>query len=148
MPTIHVFNGPNLNLLGQREPDIYGLDTLAGIESRCRGIATAAGIDLDFRQTNHEGQMVDWLQEVRLLSSGLAINPAAFTYAGYAVVDALRMLECPVIEVHLSNIHRREAAWRAQSIITQVVTGVISGLGAAGYELAVRHLVAAAEKRR
>jgi 3-dehydroquinate dehydratase II len=138
---IYVFNGPNLNLLGEREPHIYGHDTLRDIERRCRALTDAAGLELDFQQTNHEGVMIEGIQQARLDAAGVAINPAAFTYAAYGVLDALKMLDCPVIEVHISNIHRREAEWRSRSIITQVVTGTIAGLGANGYELALRHLI-------
>jgi 3-dehydroquinate dehydratase-2 len=138
---IYVFNGPNLNLLGQREPEIYGHDTLAQVEARCHNLTDARGIALDFRQTNAEHVMVDWLQEARVGAVGIVLNPAAFTYAGYPVLDAIKMVDCPVIEVHISNIHRREAEWRSKSIMTQVVTGTIAGLGAHGYELAVQHLL-------
>jgi 3-dehydroquinate dehydratase-2 len=143
---IHVLNGPNLNLLGVREPAIYGSDTLADVERACREVAEAAGFELVFRQTNAEHQMVDWLQEARVGAAGVVINPAAFTYAAYGVLDAIKMVECPVVEVHISNIHRREAEWRSKSILTQVATGIISGLGTHGYVLAVRHLVALAQR--
>ena len=139
--TIHVFNGPNLNLLGEREPAIYGHDTLADVEALCRAEADAAGYALDFRQTNAEHEMVDWIQAARKGAAGIVINPAAFTYAAYPVLDALKLVDCPVVEVHISNIHRREAEWRSKSIMTQVVTGMISGLGVNGYALAVRHIV-------
>ncbi len=138
---IHVFNGPNLNLLGVREPEIYGRDTLADVEARCRVLTDASGLDLDFRQTNHEGEMIEWFQQARTGAAGIAFNPAAFTYAAYGVLDAIKMVDCPIIEVHISNIHRREAEWRSRSIMTQVVTGTVAGLGAHGYELAVRHLI-------
>jgi 3-dehydroquinate dehydratase-2 len=143
---IHVLNGPNLNLLGVREPAIYGSDTLADVERACREVAEAAGFELVFRQTNAEHQMIDWLQEARIGAAGVVINPAAFTYAAYGVLDAIKMVECPVVEVHISNIHRREAEWRSKSIMTQVATGIISGLGTHGYVLAVRHLVALAQR--
>lgn len=144
---IHILNGPNLNLLGVREPDIYGRETLADVERACREVAEAAGFGLVLRQTNAEHQMVEWLQEVRVGAAGVAINPAAFTYAGYSVLDAIKLLDCPVVEVHISNIHRREAEWRAKSILTQVCTGIISGLGTHGYVLAVHHLVQLARRR-
>jgi len=144
--TIHVLNGPNLNLLGVREPAIYGSDTLADVERTCREVAETAGFHLVFRQTNAEHQMIDWLQEARVGAVGVVINPAAFTYAAYGVLDAIKMVECPVLEVHISNIHRREAEWRSKSILTQVSTGIISGLGTHGYVLAVRHLVALAQR--
>lgn len=139
--TILVLNGPNLNLLGEREPQIYGHDTLADVEAMCRDAATAAGYDIDFRQTNAEHEMVDWLQQGRKGLAGIVINPAAFTYAAYPVLDALKLVDCPVVEVHISNIHRREAEWRSRSIMTQVVTGIVSGLGVHGYPLAVQHLI-------
>jgi 3-dehydroquinate dehydratase II len=141
LKTIYVFNGPNLNLLGQREPEVYGHDTLADIEAMCRKVTDGAGYGLDFRQTNNEHEMVGWLQEVRLGAAGVVLNPAAFTYAAYPVLDAIKMVDAPVIEVHISNIHRREAEWRSKSIMTQVVTGVISGLGVHGYALAVQHVI-------
>ena len=140
--TILVLNGPNLNLLGVREPELYGTTTLADIEAACRAVAGGAGVEIDFRQTNAEHEMVDWIQAGRTGLVGIVINPAAFSYAAYPVLDALKMVDCPVIEVHITNIHRREAEWRAKSIMTQVVTGIISGLGADGYQLAVRHLLA------
>ena len=139
--SILVLNGPNLNLLGEREPAVYGATTLKDIEAACRSEAEAAGFTLDFRQTNAEHEMVEWLQAARKGHAGIVINPAAFSYAGYPIYDALKMVECPVIEVHISNIHRREAEWRSKSIMTQVVTGTVAGLGAHGYELAVRHLI-------
>ena len=137
--TILVLNGPNLNLLGEREPDIYGHDTLADAEALCR--SAAGGYTIDFRQTNDEAEMVEWLQAGRKGLAGIVINPAAFTYAAYPVLDAIKLADCPVIEVHISNIHRREAEWRSKSIITQVVTGSISGLGINGYALAVQQIV-------
>jgi 3-dehydroquinate dehydratase II len=139
--TILVLNGPNLNLLGEREPEIYGRDTLADVEALCR--AEVAGTDyvIAFRQTNAEHEMVDWLQAGRKDMAGIVINPAAFSYAAYPVLDAIKLADCPVIEVHLSNIHRREAEWRSKSIMTQVVTGIISGLGVHGYAQAVRHVI-------
>ena len=138
--TILVLNGPNLNLLGEREPEIYGLDTLTDIEALCLAEAQAAGYALDFRQTNAEHEMVEWIQAGRKGLAGIIINPAAFTYAAYPILDAIKLADCPVIEVHISNIHRREAEWRSNSIMTQVVTGIISGLGINGYPLAVRHV--------
>ena len=136
--SIHVLNGPNLNLLGEREPEVYGHETLADIEALCR--VEAGDLPLIFRQTNSEHEMVEWVQAARRGQIGIALNPAAFSYAGFPILDALKMVDCPVIEVHISNIHRREAEWRSKSIITQVVTGSISGLGVAGYGLAVREL--------
>jgi 3-dehydroquinate dehydratase II len=137
---VHVLNGPNLNLLGQREPEVYGRDTLADVEALCRAEAEAAGLDLVFRQTNAEHEMVEWIQAARTGAAGIVINPAAFSYAAYPILDALKMVDCPVVEVHISNIHRRDEAWRAKSIMTAVSTGIISGLGTHGYALAVRHI--------
>ena len=138
--TILVLNGPNLNLLGNREPDVYGSATLADVEALCRAEAEAAGLAIDFRQTNAEHEMVEWIQQGRSGLAGIVINPAAFSYAGYPVLDALKMVDCPVVEVHISNIHRREEEWRKNSLMTPAVTGVISGLGIVGYGLAVRYL--------
>lgn len=137
---IYVLNGPNLNLLGVREPEVYGRASLADIERSCRDEAEAAGVALDFRQTNAEHEMVGWLHEARTQAAGVVLNPAAFSYAAYSILDALKMLACPVIEVHISNIHRREAEWRSKSILSQVVSGIVSGLGTDGYTLAVRHI--------
>lgn len=138
--TILVLNGPNLNLLGTREPEVYGSATLADAEALCRAEAEAAGLALDFRQTNAEHEMVEWIQAGRAGLVGIVINPAAFSYAGYPVLDALKMVDCPVVEVHISNIHRRDEEWRKNSLMTATVTGIISGLGIAGYGLAVRYL--------
>ena len=142
MAVVHVLNGPNLNLLGEREPEIYGRETLADVEALCRAATGAAGLELNFRQTNAEHEMVGWIQAARAGAAGIVINPAAFSYAAYPVLDALKLCDCPVIEVHISNIHRREAEWRSRSIITQVVTGAISGLGTGGYALAIAHISA------
>lgn len=138
---ILVLNGPNLNLLGEREPEIYGYDTLADVEAACKAVAEPAGYAIDLRQTNAEHEMIGWLQDGRKGLAGIVINPASFTYAAYGVLDAIKLADCPVMEVHLSNIHRREAEWRANSIMTQVCTGIISGLGINGYTLAVRHII-------
>ncbi|HKX09551.1 MAG TPA: type II 3-dehydroquinate dehydratase [Stellaceae bacterium] len=134
--TIFVLNGPNLNMLGVREPHLYGTDTLADVEAACAERAGELGLDIDFRQSNHEGQIVDWIQEARQGADGVVINPAGFTHTSVAVHDALKLLEVPVIEVHLSNIHRREE-WRHHSYISLVATGIIMGLGSQGYLLAL-----------
>jgi 3-dehydroquinate dehydratase-2 len=131
--TVHLLNGPNLNLLGLREPDVYGSMSLGDLEAMCRSAAGRHGFALEFRQTNREGQMIDWIQEARQ-SAGVVINPAGFTCNSIAVRDALLICECPVIEVHISNIHRREnEPWRADSVISAAATGVITGLGVHGY---------------
>jgi 3-dehydroquinate dehydratase-2 len=139
-PVLFVLNGPNLEYLGEREPEIYGTDTLADIEALCRAEADAAGLDLHFRQTNAEHEMIGWLHEARKIAAGIIINPAAFSDAGYPILDALKMCGCPIVEVHISNIHRREEKWRANSLMTAAATGMITGLGIDGYALAVRHV--------
>jgi 3-dehydroquinate dehydratase-2 len=138
--TVFVLNGPNLELLGQREPEIYGSSTLEDVERACRAEADDHGLELVFRQTNAEHEMIAFLHEARLGAAGIVINPAAFTYHSVPVLDALRMCDCPIVEVHISNIHRREAEWRSKSIMTASVTGMITGLGVHGYPLAVRHI--------
>jgi 3-dehydroquinate dehydratase II len=145
---IHVLNGPNLNLLGVREPHIYGHDTLGDVEAQCRAVAETKGYELILRQTNAEHEMVDWIQAARKGSAGIVINPAAFSYAAYPILDAIKLVDCPVIEVHISNIHRREAEWRSKSIMTQVCTGMISGLGVHGYPLAVQHVISLRENSK
>jgi 3-dehydroquinate dehydratase-2 len=139
---ILVLNGPNLNLLGVREPGTYGTATLSDIEALCRAEAGRQGLDLDFRQSNHEGELVTWIQEARGTVDGLVINPAAYSHTSVAIHDALRLLDCPIVEVHLSNIHAREA-FRHHSFVSAVATGVICGLGVLGYRVAI---VALAEK--
>ena len=136
MPTVYVLNGPNLNLLGVRDPAVYGLDTLADIEARC--VARAADLDLaiEFRQSNHEGQLVDWIQEARESADGIVLNAGALTHTSVAILDALLASELPVVEVHLSNIFRRER-FRHYSYVSLAASGVICGLGAQGYELAL-----------
>ncbi|NWK99024.1 3-dehydroquinate dehydratase [Sphingobium lactosutens] len=138
---IHILNVPNLDLLGVREPEIYGRDTLADVKAACLRELDGTGVGLIFRQTNAEHEMVGWLHEARIGAFGIVINPAAFSYAGYSVLDALKMCDCPIIEVHLSNIHRREEEWRSRSIMTRSVTAMISGMGVDGYALAVRHML-------
>jgi 3-dehydroquinate dehydratase-2 len=135
--TIAILNGPSLNLLGEREPDIYGTTTLADIEAMCRRQLEANGLELlFFRQSNHEGQIIDWIQEARGSAAGLMINPAGFTSTSIAILDSLKTFGGPIIEVHLSNIHRREA-YRHHSYVSYAATGVIMGLGAQGYLRAV-----------
>ena len=136
MPIVFVLNGPNLNLLGVREPSIYGRDTLGDIEERCAARAAALGLEIDFRQTNHEGQLVDWIQEARESADGIILNAGALTHTSVALLDALSAAELPVIEVHLSNIFRRER-FRHHSYVSLAANAVICGLGARGYELAL-----------
>lgn len=136
MTTVYLLNGPNLNLLGQREPHIYGHDTLADIEACCRSKAEVLGLELVFRQSNHEGELVDWIHEARASAAGVIINAGAYTHTSVAILDALKSFDGPIIELHLSNPHRRED-FRHRSYIAYVATGVIAGFGACGYELAI-----------
>lgn len=136
---IYVLNGPNLNLLGTREPEIYGHQTLADIESRLRG--GFSGQDIVFRQSNSEGQLVDWIQEARTSASGLILNAGAYTHTSIALLDALKAVTIPVIEVHLSNPAARES-FRQRNFVAPAVTGTIAGLGAHGYVLALEALLA------
>jgi 3-dehydroquinate dehydratase-2 len=133
--TIHILNGPNLNLLGLREPEIYGHDTLADIEARCRDRADALGYGLVFAQTNSEGELVSLIQQARL-SAALIINPAAYTHTSVAMLDALKMVEGPVIELHLSNPHTREP-FRHTSFASPAAKGIVAGFGAMGYTMAL-----------
>jgi 3-dehydroquinate dehydratase-2 len=134
--TIVILNGPNLNLLGVREPATYGTETLADIEEACLERGAELGLAIEFRQSNHEGQLIDWIQEARETAHGIVINPGGYTHSSVAILDALRATELPVIEVHISNIFRRES-YRARSYISQAAAGVISGLGGHGYVLAL-----------
>lgn len=138
---IFVLNGPNLNLLGSREPEIYGSTTLADIEAQVRARAAQAALTVDFRQSSHEGDLVDWLQEARTKAAGVILNAGAYTHTSVALHDALKALEVPVIEVHISNPYRREP-FRHTSYISPAVTGTICGVGAQGYALAVEALAA------
>jgi 3-dehydroquinate dehydratase-2 len=132
---IFVLNGPNLNRLGTREPDIYGTKTLADIETMCR--AEVPGQPIEFRQTNFEGELIEWIHEAIDAASGIVINPAAWSFTSIALLDALKMFPGPIVEVHLSNIHKREAHYH-NSLVSKVATAVIAGLGPAGYRAAVK----------
>ena len=134
--TIYILNGPNLNLLGAREPEIYGHETLADIETRARTRATGHGLELVFRQSNLEGELVTWIQGARDSADGLIINAGAFTHTSVALLDALTILDIPVIELHLSNIYAREP-FRHNSYISRAADGLICGFGAQGYDLAL-----------
>ena len=136
---ILVINGPNLNMLGTREPEIYGTETLADIETASRTRAGELGLDVEFRQSNAEGDMVDWIQQARATHAGLIVNAGAYTHTSVAVLDALLACDLPVIEVHLSNIQRRED-FRHESYVSKAATGMISGLGGHGYLLALEAL--------
>jgi 3-dehydroquinate dehydratase-2 len=137
--TVYVLNGPNLNLLGLRQPEIYGSDTLADVEAACVATAGAAGLGLRFLQSNHEGVLVDWIHEARADAAGIVINPGAYTHTSIAILDALNAYAGPVIEVHVSNIHRREE-FRQHSYVSLRADGVIAGCGTEGYVLALRRL--------
>ncbi|MFA7307362.1 MAG: type II 3-dehydroquinate dehydratase [Hyphomicrobium sp.] len=133
---IYVLNGPNLNLLGVREPAIYGSETLDDLRARTEKTAAAHGLAIDFRQSNVEGELVNWVQEARGKAKGIIINAGAYTHTSVAILDALQAAELPVIEVHLSNIFRRDQ-FRQHSYVSLAATGVICGLGGKGYELAI-----------
>lgn len=136
---IFILNGPNLNLLGVRQPEIYGSETLADIEALCADRAAALGLQIDFRQSNIEGELVGWIQEARDRAAGIIINAAAYTHTSIAILDALKAVDVPVIEVHLSNVFARED-FRHHSYVSLAATGVICGLGSAGYLLALEAL--------
>lgn len=136
-PLIAVLNGPNLNMLGQREPEIYGRATLDDVEQLCLRTAEKLGLAVDFRQTNTEGELISWVQECRKRARGIVINPAGYSHTSIALLDALLASDLPVIEVHISNIHRREP-FRHHSYVSRAATGVICGLGVGGYSLALQ----------
>jgi 3-dehydroquinate dehydratase II len=133
---ILVLNGPNLNLLGTRQPEIYGRASLADVEKSCRRRAGELGLGLEFRQSNHEGELIDWIQQARGKMAGIVINPAGYSHSSVALLDALVASDLPVIEVHLSNIFKREA-FRHHSFVSEAARGVICGLGPRGYVLAL-----------
>ena len=136
---IYLLNGPNLNLLGKRQPHIYGHTSLDEVVAECRALAERHHLELVARQTNAEHEMIGWLHEARH-AGGIVINPAGFCYHSVPILDALRACQCPIIEVHISNIYRREEAWRAHSLTACAASGVITGLGIDGYRLALEHL--------
>lgn len=139
-PTVLVLNGPNLNMLGTREPTVYGTDSLADIERRCRDRGKALGLTIDFRQSNSEGELVGWIQEARGEAAAIIINAGALTHTSVALLDALLAAELPVIEVHLSNFFRREA-FRHHSYVSQAAAGLVCGFGGLSYGLALEAAV-------
>ncbi|MBB3259821.1 3-dehydroquinate dehydratase-2 [Paraburkholderia bannensis] len=139
LPSVLVLNGPNLNLLGTREPAIYGTETLGDVENRCREAGARLNLAIDFRQSNAEHQLIDWLHETRSRIDGIVINPAAYTHTSVALADALAAIAKPVIEVHISNVHRREA-FRHHSFVSAVASGIIVGCGTQGYVLALERM--------
>lgn len=138
-PRIMILNGPNLNLLGQREPEVYGHDTLDDVAMLCRDKAAALGLEVDCRQSNHEGELVDWVHEARGACAGLVVNAGALTHTSVALLDALLAAELPVVEVHLSNLFKREA-FRQHSYISGMAIGLICGFGKQGYVFALEAL--------
>ena len=136
---VYVLNGPNLNLLGKRQPHIYGHETLADVERDCRALAVELKLELRFHQSNREYEIIDWIHEARESAGGIVINPAAFTHTSVAIFDALSAFDSPVIEVHISNVHKREE-FRHRSFVSLRADGVIAGLGTQGYLLALRRL--------
>jgi len=138
-PTVEVLNGPNLNLLGHRQPEIYGRTTLADVERACRASAIELGLRLEFRQSNREYELIDWIHAARGSAAAIVINPAAYTHTSVAILDALNAFEGPVLEVHISNVHQREA-FRHHSYVSLRANGVIAGCGPQGYELALRRV--------
>jgi 3-dehydroquinate dehydratase-2 len=138
MPTVYILNGPNLNLLGQRQPEIYGSTTLADVEAECRALAGTLGVELGFYQSNHEGTIIDQIHEARAKAQAIIINPAAYTHTSVAIMDALNTFDGPVIEVHISNVHKRES-FRHHSYVSLRADAVMAGFGTHGYALALRH---------
>lgn len=144
---VYVLNGPNLNLLGKRQPQIYGSETLADVEDACRALATELNLELRFHQSNREYEIIDWIHEARESAGGIVINAAAFTHTSVAILDALNAFEAPVIEVHISNVHKREA-FRHHSYVSLRADGVIAGLGTQGYLLALRRVATLIDEKK
>jgi 3-dehydroquinate dehydratase II len=136
---VYVLNGPNLNLLGKRQPHIYGHETLADVEHDCRVVAEELKLDLRFHQSNREYEIIDWIHAAREVAGGIVINPAAFTHTSVAILDALNTFDAPVIEIHISNVHKREE-FRHHSFVSLRADGVIAGFGTQGYVLALRRI--------
>lgn len=137
--TVYILNGPNLNLLGRRQPEIYGHETLEDVARDCAGLAAELGVETRFLQSNAEGQIIDWIHQAREDGAGIVINPAAYTHTSVAILDALNAFDGPVIEIHISNVHKREA-FRHHSYVSLRADGVIAGCGTEGYRLALRRV--------
>ena len=146
LPLIAVLNGPNMNMLGLRQPELYGAATIDDVESLCAETAEQLGLAIDFRQSNAEGELVSWVQECRNRAAGILINPAGYTTTSIAIMDALLAVNLPTVEVHITNIHRRED-FRQHSYISKAATGVVAGLGIQGYALALQALAVILEDR-
>ena len=144
---IFVLSGPNLNLLGTREPEIYGYATLKDVEDQCRAKAADLGFEIDFRQSNHEGVLIDWIQEARLKACAVVLNPAGYGHTSVAILDSLKTLAIPIVECHLSNPAAREE-FRRSTYVSLAATGIVSGFGAKSYELAIEAAAALAAKAR
>jgi 3-dehydroquinate dehydratase II len=138
-PVVHILNGPNLNLLGKRQPEIYGRETLEDVRAACVALGAGLGLSVDLFQSNHEGVIVDQIHAARETANGIVINPGAYTHTSVAIHDALNTFEGPVIEVHISNVHKREA-FRHHSYVSLRAEGVIAGLGTEGYQAAIRRM--------
>ena len=144
---VYVLNDPNLNLLGKRQPHIYGLETLSDVERDCQATAAELNLELRFRQSNREYEIIDWIHEAREIAGGLVINPAAFTHTSVAILDALNACEFPVIEVHISNVHKRES-FRHHSYVSTRADAVMAGFGVQGYTLALRRLARLIDEKK
>jgi 3-dehydroquinate dehydratase-2 len=142
-----VLNGPNLNLLGKREPEIYGRETLADVEAECRRLGAELKLAIEFHQSNREYEIIDWIHGARERAAAIVINPAAFTHTSVAILDALNAFDGPIIEVHISNVHKREA-FRHHSFVSAVASGVIVGCGTEGYALALRRIATLIGKKK
>jgi 3-dehydroquinate dehydratase II len=144
---VYILNGPNLNLLGKRQPKIYGHETMADVERDCQALATELKLKLKFHQSNREYEIIDWIHEARETAGGIVINPAAFTHTSIAILDALNTFEPPVIEVHISQVHKREA-FRHHSYVSMRSDGVMAGFGTQGYQLALRRIAKLMDEKK
>lgn len=144
---IFVLNGPNLNLLGKRQPEIYGYETLADVEADCQAVARQNNLEIRFHQSNREYEIIDWIHEARETAGGIVINPGAFTHTSVAILDALNTCPCPIMEVHISNVHKREA-FRHHSYISAIASGIIVGCGVQGYNFAIQRLARLLEPKK